>query len=236
MVIIGNVIAHTEASSYTTVFSSPRALAAIRLSLLCATVSACLGLLFAVPVAHLLARREFPGKIVIDTLLDVPIVLSPVALGTALLLTLNSTCGKVIGDYFTFAVPGIVLAQFTVVVALGIRTLKAVFEEIPPRYEQVARFLGHDYWGSFFRVTLPMARSGIIASFVLMWARAIGEFGATITLAGAVSGKTETIPSAIYLGLAEVNLQETLVYVLLLVFVALTALMLARLPARWMAK
>ena len=83
-------------------------------------------------------------------------------------------------------------------------------------------------------MTLPMARKGILTSFILMWARAIGEFGATITLAGAVPGKTETIPSAIYLGLAEVNIQETLSYVLLLIFVALVVLILMRLPTRWM--
>ena len=100
-----------------------------------------------------------------------------------------------------------------------------MFEQIDPSYEEVSYFLGCNRWQTFFKISLPLARGGIIASFILAWARAIGEFGATITVAGAVSGKTETIPSAIYLGLAEVDIQETLVYVLLLVFVAISVLM-----------
>jgi molybdate transport system permease protein len=164
----------------------------------------------------------------VDTILDVPIIISPVALGTLLLVVLSSDAGEIVQDNlvsFTFTTRGIVLAQFSIVVALAIRSLKAVFEQIDPRYEEVSYFLGCNRWQTFLKISLPLARGGIIASFILAWARAIGEFGATITVAGAVSGKTETIPSAIYLGLAAVDIQETLVYVLLLVFVAISVLM-----------
>jgi len=185
-----------------------------------------------VPIAYQLARKNFPGKNLIDTILDIPIILSPVALGTALLVVLSSDAGKLFQDNlvsFTFATRGIILAQFSIVVALAIRSLKAVFEQIDRRYEEVAYFLGCNRWQTFLKISLPLARSGIIASFILAWARAVGEFGATITVAGAVSGKTETIPSAIYLGLAGVDIQETLVYVLLLVFVAISVLLGVRL-------
>ena len=217
-----------NADSYGDTLLSGRALSTIRLSVICATIASVLALLFAVPIAYQLARKDFPGKNLVDTILDVPIILSPVALGTALLVVLSSDAGELVQDNlvsFTFAIPGIVLAQFSVVVALAIRSLKAVFEQIDPRYEEVSYFLGCNRWQSFLRISLPLARGGIIASFILAWARAVGEFGATITVAGAVSGKTETIPSAIYLGLAEVDIQETLVYVLLLVFVAISVLM-----------
>ena len=217
-----------NASSYGDTLLSGRALSTIRLSVICATIAAVLALLFAVPIAYQLARKNFPGKNLIDTILDIPIILSPVALGTALLVVLSSDAGRVFQDNlisFTFATRGIILAQFSIVVALAIRSLKAVFEQIDPRYEQVAYFLGCNRWQSFLRVSLPLARSGIIASFILAWARAVGEFGATITVAGAVSGKTETIPSAIYLGLASTDIQKTLVYVLLLVFVAISVLL-----------
>ncbi len=231
-VIILTLLLRVEGSSYGDTLLSSRSLSTIRLSVICATIASVLALFFALPIGYLLARKSFPGKNLVDTLLDVPIVLSPVALGTALLVLLGSEPGKFFEDNivsFTFATRGIVLAQFSIVVALAIRSLKAVFEQIDPRYEDVAYFLGSNRWRTFLTVTLPLAKSGIVAAVILAWARAIGEFGATITVAGAVRGKTETIPSAIYLGLAEVNIQETLVYVLLLILVAVVVLLAVRL-------
>ncbi|MGQ9573362.1 MAG: ABC transporter permease [Dehalococcoidia bacterium] len=218
--------------SYGDTLLSGRALSTIRLSVICATIASVLALLFAVPTAYQLARKSFLGKSLVDTILDIPIILSPVALGTALLVILSSDAGRLFQDNvvsFTFATRGIILAQFSIVVALAIRSLKAVFEQINPRYEEVAYFLGCNRWQTFLKISLPLAKNGIIASFILAWARAVGEFGATITVAGAVQGKTETIPSAIYLGLAGVDIQETLVYVLLLVFVAISVLLGVRL-------
>lgn len=231
-VVILTLLLRVEGSSYGSTLLSGRSLSIIRLSVVSATIASVLALFFALPTSYLLARKNFRGKSLVDTVLDVPIVLSPVALGTALLVLLGSEPGKFFEDNivsFTFATRGIVLAQFSIVVALAIRTLKAVFEQIDPRYEDVAYFLGSNRWRTFLTVTLPLAKSGIVAAFILAWARAIGEFGATITVAGAVRGKTETIPSAIYLGLAEVDIQETLVYVLLLIFVAFAVLLAVRL-------
>ena len=226
--IVITLMAHVSVESYGDTLLSGQAFSTIRLSVICATIASVLALLFAVPIAYLLARKNFPGKNLVDTILDIPIVLSPVALGTVLLVVLSSDAGKLFQDNlvsFTFAIPGIILAQFTIVVALAICSLKAVFEQISPRYEEVAYFLGCNRWQTFLGISLPLARTGIIASFILAWARAIGEFGATITVAGAVPGKTETIPSAIYLGLAGVDIQGTLIYTLLLVFLAIVVLL-----------
>jgi len=231
-VIILTVLLRVQGSSLRDTLLSGRALSTIRLSAVCATIASLLALLFALPIGYLLARKSFPGKNLVDSLLDVPIIVSPVALGTALLMLLSSEPGKFFEQNvvsFIFTTRGIVLAQFSIVVALAIRTLKAVFEQIDPRYEDVAYFLGSNRWRTFLTVTLPLARSGILASFILAWARAMGEFGATITVAGAVRGKTETIPSAIYLGLASVDIQESLAYVLLLIVVAVTVLLAVRL-------
>lgn len=227
-VMVITLISHVSVDSYGDKLLSSRTLSTIRLSVICATAASVLAVLFAVPIAYQLARRNFPGKNVVDTILDVPIIVSPVALGIVLLVVLSSDTGKLFQQNlvdFTFAIPGIILAQFTIVVALAVRSLKAVFEQINPRYEEVAYFLGCNRWQTFLRISLPLARTGIIASFILAWARAIGEFGATITVAGAVPEKTETIPSAIYLGLAGVDIQGTLVYTLLLVFVAILVLL-----------
>jgi molybdate transport system permease protein len=229
--IVITVFLHVNPGSYGETLFSGRTLSTIRLSVLCATIASVIALLFAVPIAYRLARTSFRGKDLVDSILDIPIILSPVALGTALLVLLSSGPGKLVQENFvsfTFATGGIILAQFSIVVALAVRSLKAVFEQIDPRYEEVARFLGCNRWQAFLKISLPLARSGIVASFILAWARAVGEFGATITVAGAVSGKTETIPAAIYLGLAEVEIQETLVYVLLLVLISISVLLTVR--------
>ncbi len=182
---------------------------AVALSLLTASAAATLAVAAAVPAAYALARSRFPGAAAVDVLLDLPVILSPVALGVGLLLLFRTPGGAWVDEHllrFVFAVPGIVLAQFTVALALAIRVLKAAFQGVDERYEQVARFLGCTPWGAFRRVTLPLAGRGLLAAFILAWARAVGEFGATVTLAGAVAGRTETVPVAIYLRLAGTDL------------------------------
>jgi len=125
-------------------------------------------------------------------------------------------------------VPGIVLAQITVISALAIRLLKSTFDSIDPRYEQVARTLGCSKPEAFLRVTLPLARDGLIASTILTWARAVGEFGATVTLAGATSMKTETLPTAIFLSLASADVEKAIAVIFVLVIIAVIALLAIR--------
>jgi len=200
---------------------------ALALSLGTATLAALLALALAVPCAYALARHRFFGARAVDVLLDLPMVLSPVAVGVAWLLFFRGAAGQWIETHlmrFVFEVPGIVLAQFTVALAVSIRVLKATFQEVDVRYEQVARFLGCTPWGAFRRVSLPLARRGLIAAFVLGWARALGEFGATVTLAGAVPGKTETVPVALYLRLASVDIPGAVALMLVLSATGLIAL------------
>lgn len=204
---------------------------AARLSLTTATVSAFLALLISVPVAYLFSRYDFPGKVFFDTLLDLPIVLSPIALGAMLLIFFNTAAGQWVEGLlgpFVFEVKGIILAQFVVIVGLSIRLLKETFNGIDAEYENLARTLGCDQLRTFLRVVLPMARRGIGAAFLLTWGRAIGEFGATVTLAGATTMKTETIPVAIYLNFESVDIASAIIFILILIVMSLTVLFVTR--------
>lgn len=208
---------------------------AIRLSLMCATAAAGLALIVAIPAAFALARHRFPGHRFIDALLDIPIIVSPVAIGMTLLLMFRSPPGSWVQEHlmrFVFEVPGIILAQFIIALALQIRVLKATFEGIDPRLEQVARYLGCSPWAAMRRVTLPLARPGIIAALVLSWGRAIGEYGATVTIAGSVKGKTDTIPIAIVLNWTAVRIEAAVALIMVLTAFALFVLLMVRLAAR----
>ena len=229
--IIASMVAYTDWDTFIDALLSEEILFAIRLSLTTATISAVISILIAIPVAYAISRTSFPGKDIVDSLLDLPIVISPVALGAALLVFFNSPLGEAINDNvlgFVFSVPGIVLAQIIVISALAIRLLKSTFDSIDPRYEQVARTLGCSQPGAFFRVTLPLARDGLIASTILTWARAVGEFGATVTLAGATAMKTETLPTAIFLNLASADVGKAIAVIFVLVVIAVIALLALR--------
>ncbi len=208
---------------------------AILLSLFTASVAATIGLILAIPSAYFLARYQTWAKNIIDGILDVPVILSPIALGTALLLFFRTQPGRWIETHmiqFVFEIPGIILAQFFLAFALSVRVLKTSFESVDVRLEQVARFLGCSQWQAFSGVTLPMAREGLIAAFVLSWARAVGDFGASVTIAGAVKGKTETIPVSIYLNLASVDIEKAVALMIMIVALAAVVLISIRTIAR----
>jgi molybdate transport system permease protein len=204
---------------------------AIRLSLLTAGIAAGLAMIFAIPASYALSKREFRGKNMVDTLLDIPIVISPVAFGSALLIFFNTALGTFIEKHFlqfVFEVPGIVLAQFGVATALAIRVMKSTFDSIGQRYENVARTLGYSSWKAFLKVTLPIAKNGIIAAGILAWARAVGEYGATVTLAGATQMKTETLPIAIYLNIASAEVDRAVAVTFILIGLSVASLIVLR--------
>jgi molybdate transport system permease protein len=229
--IVASLITYTDWNSFVSALLSEEILFAIRLSVITATITAIISMFIAIPVAYAISRTEFVGKDIVDSLLDLPIVISPIALGACLLVFFNTQAGAAINNNlikFVFAVPGIVLAQITVVCALAIRLLKSSFDSIDQRYEQVSRTLGCSKPEAFFRVTLPLAKNGLIAAGVLTWARAMGEFGATVTLAGATPMKTETLPIAIFLSLANANIGKAIAVIFILVVIAVVALLILR--------
>jgi molybdate transport system permease protein len=203
---------------------SKRILFSIRLSLYTAALASFISVALGIPAAYALSRFDFPGKKMVDTLLELPLVVSPAAFGAMLLIFFNTPFGNWLqerGIRFAFEVRGIVLAQVVTTMGIATRLIKAVMDEIPQRYEDVARSLGASHAKAFVTITLPLSRRGIVASWGLTWARALGEFGATITLAGSMAMKTETLPIAIFMKLSTADIEGTVVLILILVAVGL---------------
>jgi molybdate transport system permease protein len=211
--------------------SDPDIRFAIRLSLITSTVSTILAMIAAIPLGYLLARTEFRGKAVVDTLLDVPIILPPLVIGVSLLILFRLPPAKWIEEVFPVAyhVPAIILAQYTVVTAFAIRTMRVAFDQIDPRAEQVALTLGCTRAQAFWRVTLPAARKGVLAAATLAWARALGEFGPVQVFAAATPRKTVVMPTAIYLEQQVGHLDTAIAVSLIMVAVAVVVLLLTRL-------
>ncbi|MFC2019837.1 ABC transporter permease [Chloroflexota bacterium] len=229
--IVAAMLTYTDWNTFVSALLSEEILFAIRLSVTTATVATIVSILIAIPVAYAISHTEFPGKDIVDSMLDLPIVISPIALGACLLVFFNTPVGAGINDNimkFVFAVPGIILAQITVISALAIRLLKSTFDSIDPRYEQVGRTLGCSKLEAFLKVTLPLAKDGLIAAGILTWARAVGEFGATVTLAGATAMKTETLPVSIFLSLASADIAKAIAVIFVLVIISVVALIAIR--------
>lgn len=235
LMLLVSLFGHTDPGTLARTASSREILDAVGLSLATATLSTFLAVLIGVPAAYALSQTDFPGKAAVDTVLDAPIVVSPVAMGAALLVFFSTPLGAAIegtGLRFVFEVPGIVLAQFTVVVALTVRLMKSTFDGIDRRYEQVGRTLGLSKSAAFFRIVLPMSRDGLVAACILTWARAVGEFGATVTLSGAMRGKTVTLPASIFLSLSTADVAGAVAAICVLVAIAAAALLGLRLATR----
>ncbi len=210
--------------------ASPEIRAAVWLSLLTCSASAILSVWVAVPLGYLLARTQFPGKAVVDLLVDVPIVLPPLVVGLSLLLLFQTPPGLALQRHLTvtYAVPAVVLAQFAVAAAFAVRTMRVTFEQISPRTEDVAMTLGCSRGRAFWLVALPEARRGILTAGTLAWARSLGEFGPILVFAGATRGKTEVLSTSVFLELSIGNLEAALAVSVLMIGVAVAVLVLTR--------
>jgi len=182
--------------------TSDLVLDSLRLSAITSTVTLLVAIMVGTPLAYVLARRQFRGKIVVDMVLDLPIVLPPTVAGVALLVTLGrrGVIGETLdasGLQIAFTTAAVVLAQLFVSAPFYIRTVKAGFEAVEPVYEGVASTLGASPLRTFWRVTLPLAWPSVVAGSILCWARALSELGATLIFAGNLQGETQTMPLAI---------------------------------------
>ena len=222
---------HTSPSELLEAMNSPDIRHAIWLSLLTTTLATIFSLWVAVPAGYLLARTEFRGKAILDTIFDIPIALPPLVVGLALLILFQTSLGRFFQEHImevTYEVPAVVLAQFTVACAFAIRTMRVAFEQGDPRTEQVARVLGASRFQAFTRVTLPDHRRGVISAATIAWARALGEFGPILVFAGATRMKTEVLPTPIFLELSIGDLEAAVAVSLLLVLLACGVLLLSR--------
>lgn len=218
--------------------AEPGILAALRLSLLTATLATVVCLLLGVPLAWLLARAEFPGRRLVRALVTVPLVLPPVVGGVALLLVFGrrGLVGEWLDGTFGVSLPftttGVVVAEAFVAMPFLVISVEGALRGADARFEEAAATLGATRWTAFRRVTLPLIAPGVAAGAVLCWARALGEFGATITFAGNFPGRTQTMPLAVYLAL-EQDVDAAIVLSLLLLVVSVAVL--AALRDRWVA-
>lgn len=223
-------------STLGTRLGEPQVLEALRLSLVSATLATGLCLLLGVPLAWLLARVPFPGARLVRALVTVPLVLPPVVGGVALLLVLGRKglvggwLDAAFGITLPFTTAGVVLAETFVAMPFLVISVEGALRAADLRYEEAAATLGATRWTTFRRVTLPLVAPGVAAGAILCWARALGEFGATITFAGNFPGRTQTMPLAVYLAL-ETDPQAAIV--LSLVLLAVSFVVLAALRDRW---
>jgi molybdate transport system permease protein len=211
---------------------------ALRLSLETTLVSTAICGVLGVPLAWLLARTTFRGRSLVRALVTLPLVLPPVVGGIALLLALgrNGIIGRPLneafGITFPFTTAGVVLAQTFVALPFMVISVEGAFRASDARYDEAASTLGATRWSTFRRVTLPLALPGIVAGAVLSWARALGEFGATVTFAGNFPGVTRTMPVQIYLA----RYQDTdSAIALSLVLIVVSVAVLALLRERWLS-
>lgn len=216
--------------------AEPRVLEALRLSLVTATLATAICLVLGVPLAWLLARGNLPGRRLLRALVTVPLVLPPVVGGVALLLVLgrNGLAGRWLHEAFGFSLPfttaGVVVAEAFVAMPFLVISVEGALKAADSRFEEAATTLGASRWRVFSRITLPLVAPGVSAGAVLCWARALGEFGATITFAGNFPGTTQTMPLAVYLAL-ETDPEAAIV--LSLVLLAVSVVVLASLRERW---
>jgi molybdate transport system permease protein len=210
---------------------------ALWLSIKCSLSATALAVFFGVPLAWLLARARFPGRGAVRALCTLSMVLPPVVAGVSLFFSFGrrGLFGQYLDRWFDFRLPfttnGVVVAQTFVAMPFLVLTVEAALRQLDHRFEDAARTLGGSRWYVFRRVTLPTIRPALIAGAVLAWARALGEFGATITFAGNFPGTTQTMPLATYLAL-ESNPDEALVLSVMLIAVSFAVLVGLR--DRWL--
>ena len=217
--------------------ASPPILTALRLSLECSLAATALAIVFGLPLAWIQARTTFRGQRLLRAVTTLPIVLPPVVAGVALLVVFGrrGLVGVWLDAWFgirlPFTVAGAVLAETFVAMPFFVLTLEGALRSVDGRLEEVARTLGASRATVFRRVTLPLIRPSLQAGAILAWARALGEFGATITFAGNVEGRTQTLPLAVYLAL---ETRPDAAFALSLMLLAVSLAVLIGLRRRWL--
>jgi molybdate transport system permease protein len=216
--------------------TTPEARDALRLSLVCSLWATALSVVFGVPLAWVLARVDFFGRSFVRALVLLPMVVPPVVGGVALLYAFGRSglVGEQLYDWFgiqfTFNTSGAILAETFVAMPFLVITVEAGLRSVDLRYEDAAATLGAGRWTTFRRVTLPFIMPSLTAGAALAWARALGEFGATITFAGNIQGRTQTMPLAVYLALES---RPEGAVALSLVLLAVSIVVLVMLRDRW---
>jgi len=233
---------------------------AIRLSLTSAFLATLLSMIVAVPSAYVLSRFRFRGRLLIDTIIDLPIVLPPPVMGMSLLMLFSTPMGTMLdhltptifvnafnallalavghpisdnGSTWVYTTRAVPVALFFVAAPFGLRAVKAAFDTLGPRHEDVARTLGCTRRQAFFKVVLPMAASGLVAGAVMTWSRCIAEFGPVLFFAGAIRWKSEIMPIAMFLMYSSGEIEKAVALVIIMLLIsAITLLTFKRLGGK----
>ena len=234
---LAGLILRTPWGDAVAALTSADTLQALRLSLIASLSATGLAIVLGVPLAWVYARVDFPGRSIMRALTTLPMVLPPVVGGIALLLAFGRSglvggwLDSALGLTVPFTTLAVVLAETFVAMPFLLLTVEAGLRSMDRRYEDAARTLGASRWTVFSRVTMPLVAPSLFAGAVLCWARALGEFGATITFAGNFPGVTQTMPLAVYL-LLESNPEGS--FVLSLILLAVSLVVLVGLRDRWL--
>lgn len=214
---------------FKTSLQSAEIIFAIKLSIYTSLISTFLCILTAVPVAYYLARVKSRFSFIINTVFDIPLALPPIVSGVALLLLFGTTQFghnlASIGLQFVFTVKGIILAQYFVNVPYMVKVIYTAFSSVSTRMEFVARSLGYNQLETFIKITLPLAKHGIMAAVIITWAKALGEFGAALMLAGATRLKTETLPLSLFLNMSTGELSLAMAAATILIVISVASLL-----------
>ncbi len=236
---LAGLLVRTPWSQLGTLLTAPGVGQALRLSLVSATLATLVSVVLGVPLAWVLARSRARGRTVLRALVTVPLVLPPVVGGVALFLVLGRQgivgrwLAEATGITIPFTTTAVVIAETFVAMPFLVISVEGALRAADARFEDAAATLGADRWTTFRRVTLPLVAPGVAAGAVLCWARALGEFGATITFAGNFPGTTQTMPLAVYLALQR-DPQAAIVLSLVLLLVSVATLLLLR--DRWLGR
>lgn len=207
---------------------SDEMLFSLKISMLTGIISTVLVMFFALPIGYAMSRFTFPGKGFVKTVIDLPVAFPELVLGLCLLLLFgNTVVGRLLslaGLKLVFSKEGIVVAQFFTALPYASRILKSTFDYIDPRLEFVSRSLGYSMMETFHKVSLPLAKNGILAATVISFARCIGTFGTVLILAGGTYMKTEVLPITLYLNISYGNMGMALTSGMVLTVVSFIAI------------
>lgn len=231
LMILADIL-YVSTDDFRSILVKPEIRYSFFLTLFTCTIAAIWSVCVATPLAYLLSRFRFPGKWLVDAIVDIPIVLPPLVLGISLLILfhgnwhIDQRLRTILGIEVTFNWPAIVLAQFAVSCAFAVRTMRVAFDQMNPRAEQVARTLGCSRWQAFFQIALPQSTRGLITAATIAWSRSLGEFGPIMVFAGATRMKTEVLSTSVFLELSVGELNSAVAISLVMVAMALVVLLI----------
>jgi molybdate transport system permease protein len=233
---LAGLVFHLTPADISAALQTPAARDALRLSVVTTLVALAVTLLFGTPLAYVLARVPFPGRRIVDAVVDLPIVVPPAVAGLALLLAFgrNGTFGPALaalGIHLSFSTAAVIMAQTFVASPFYVRAARAGFAGVDRTLEAASATLGMGPLRTFAYITIPLAAPSLLGGIVLCWARALGEFGATIMFAGNLAGVSQTLPLAVYLNLESGNLPVAVVLSVILILFSLCVVIAVRAAA-----